>query len=114
MAIQPVSGMDQGLQPAAISRATPKPVPAFEPVVTPPSATPSTEQLQKAMREIQRVVAPVAQNLQFSIDDETGKTVVKVVDVATKEIVRQIPSEEVLAITHALDRFKGILLRQKA
>ena len=39
---------------------------------------------------------------------------VKVVDQSTKEVIRQIPSEEMLAIAKALDSLKGLLVRQTA
>jgi flagellar protein FlaG len=79
-----------------------------------PAAPPGHDQVREAVQEIRRVVAPVAQSLQFSIDEATGKTVVRVVDSATQEVIRQIPSEEVLAIARALDRLQGLLLKGKA
>ncbi|MBL8491536.1 MAG: flagellar protein FlaG, partial [Rhodocyclaceae bacterium] len=42
------------------------------------------------------------------------KTVVKVVDGQTGKMIRQIPSEELLAIAESIDRMQGLLLRQKA
>lgn len=66
------------------------------------------------MQAVQKFVQPIANNLEFSIDDDTGKTVVKVMDTATKEVIRQIPSEEILEIARALDRLQGLFLRQKA
>jgi len=52
--------------------------------------------------------------LQFNIDDETGKTIVKVVDATTNELIRQFPSEEMLSIAKAIDQMKGLLIQQKA
>jgi len=40
--------------------------------------------------------------------------VVRVLDDATKEVIRQIPSEEALEIAKALDKLQGVLLRQEA
>jgi hypothetical protein len=37
-----------------------------------------------------------------------------VVDGVTKEVIRQIPNEEVLAIARAMDRLQGLLLKGKA
>ena len=48
------------------------------------------------------------------MDDSTGKTVIKVVDSSTHELIRQIPSEEMLEIARALDRLQGLLVHQKA
>ena len=75
---------------------------------------PSQEQVKQAVEAVQQAVKPVAQNLQFSIDKETGKTIVSVVDSVTQEVIRQIPGEEILAIAKAIDRMQGLLVRQKA
>lgn len=71
-------------------------------------------QVQDVARQLQQIAEPVARNLQFSVDGETGKTVIRVVDSATKEVIRQIPNEEVLAVARAMDRLQGLLLRSKA
>jgi flagellar protein FlaG len=39
---------------------------------------------------------------------------VRVVDTETKQLIRQVPTEEMVAISHALDRMTGLLLAQKA
>ncbi len=74
----------------------------------------NSEQLQQAAQDIQRAVEPVANNLNFSIDAESGKTVVRVVDSKTQELIRQIPSEEVMSISRALNRLAGLLVQEKA
>ncbi len=79
-----------------------------------PSSLPSKEQIDQAMAQVKGALPAVAQNLQFSLDEDTGRTVVKVVDSGTNEVIRQIPSEELLAISKALDMFSGLLLKQKA
>ncbi|MBK9220073.1 MAG: flagellar protein FlaG [Uliginosibacterium sp.] len=74
---------------------------------------PSQEQIDQAMKEVKQALPFQARDLQFSIDNETGRTVIKIVDPATKEVIRQMPSEELLAITRALDKFTGLLTKQK-
>ncbi|MDO6385105.1 MULTISPECIES: flagellar protein FlaG [Uliginosibacterium] len=74
---------------------------------------PSREAVNEAMQEMQRALPSVARNLQFSIDEQTGRSVVKVVDADTSEVIRQLPSEELLNIAHALDKLSGLLLKQK-
>ena len=76
--------------------------------------TPDIGELQKALEEVAKAVAPMAQSLQFSLDKDSGKTVVKVMDTDTNEVIRQIPSEEVLAISKAVDKLKGLLIKQEA
>lgn len=72
------------------------------------------EQLKSVLQEVQKAVAPVAQSLQFTIDHDTGKTVVKVMDMDTNKVLRQFPTEEVLAMAKSLDKLQGLLLNQKA
>ncbi|QDX81330.1 hypothetical protein B9N43_08795 [Denitratisoma sp. DHT3] len=73
------------------------------------------EQLQKALAAMKQLVEAKAPNsLSFSIDDESGKTIVKVSDAQTGEMIRQIPSEEMLELARSLDKLQGALLRQEA
>lgn len=71
------------------------------------------EELDRALDAVRKAVEPVARNLLFSVDEDSGRTIVKVVDSATKEVIRQIPSEEILSIAKALDRLKGLLIKQE-
>lgn len=78
---------------------------------------PSPEQLKKAADNINRAMQQSNQNLEFefSMDTDTKKTVVRVVDKKTGELVRQIPSEETVAIARSIDQFqRSLLLNQKA
>lgn len=113
MAMQPVSGPVSGTAQPVSAQKTPKQPEAVTRLPTPPPE-PSAEQIERAVEEIRRVVAPVARDLQFSVDAETGRTLIRVLDGTTKEVIRQIPSEEVLAIARALDRMQGVLLKEKA
>ncbi|MCC6658518.1 MAG: flagellar protein FlaG [Rhodocyclaceae bacterium] len=105
-----------GLQGASASTrpaGAKQPAPASAPLVEQPSL-PAIEQLEVAVEAVQKAIEPVARDLQFSIDKETGKTIISVVDAATKEVIRQIPGEEILAIARAIDRMQGLLFNQKA
>jgi flagellar protein FlaG len=65
------------------------------------------------VQEVSEAVKPVAQSLQFTMEKDLGRTVVKVMDTETKEVIRQIPSEEILAIAKALNKLQGLLVEQK-
>lgn len=80
----------------------------------PQEAKPSRQQLDEAVKAVNDFVNPVNNSLQFRVDDDTGKTIVKVIDKTTNEVIRQFPSEEMIAIAKALDGIKGLLFRQKA
>ena len=80
-----------------------------------PHQAPSQEQIQQAVQDIKRAIQPAASNsLSFSIDQSTGKTLVKVTDAQTGDVIRQIPSEEVLDLARSIDKLQGLLVRQKA
>lgn len=80
----------------------------------PAKVPPSSEQLTQAVKQIQDVIKQTANSLQFSIDEDIGVTVVKVIDTESKKVIRQIPSEEVLDIAKALDKLQGLLVKQQA
>ena len=83
--------------------------------VTPEPPHPGSEkQLAQAVKAVNDFVNLSTSSLQFSVDKDSGKTVVKVIDMTTKEVIKQFPSEEVLAMAKALDDIKGLLVHQKA
>lgn len=79
-----------------------------------PTLAPDHHAVEKAVEKLNQSTQFSSQGLRFSIDDETGKTVVKVIDSATQNVLRQIPSVDALALAHAIDKMKGMLLREKA
>ncbi len=74
------------------------------------------EQLVAAVSNVKDFVQQIRRELQFSIDKDSGRTVVKVINAETDEVVRQIPAEEVLAMARRLADAgsDGLLLRGKA
>lgn len=73
------------------------------------------EKVEKAVTEISDYVQSISRDLQFQVDKQTGTTIVTVLDHETKEVVRQIPSEELVAIArriaeNAPDPVKGLLM----
>ncbi len=75
---------------------------------------PDREKLEAATQSVRDFVEPINSNLEFSVDNDTGQLVVKIIDRATKEVIRQMPSEEMLAIAKALDSIKGLFVKQTA
>ncbi|HZX30415.1 MAG TPA: flagellar protein FlaG [Rhodocyclaceae bacterium] len=122
MNIQPATGL-QGFTSASASAAPVRPAP---PALLPEHGAvgdsrpdqqvqpAGREQTEEAVKRIKEFVQPINDSIQFSLDDDTGFTVVKVVDLQTKEVLRQIPSEEAINIAKALDKLKGLLIHSKA
>jgi len=74
----------------------------------------SAEEMQSAVSKLNDHIQIVRRNLQFSIDEESGRTVVKVMDAETEEVIRQVPSEEALKLAKHLEEIKGLLFKAKA
>lgn len=75
---------------------------------------PDKLETQRAVEKIGQFVASKQSELSFSIDDASGAQVVKITDIQTKQVIRQFPSEEAIAIANALDKLQGLLIKDKA
>jgi len=80
----------------------------------PQSTQPTQKELQQAVDELQRKVQTFAPDLRFSVDHDTGRTVVTVTDADTQELIRQIPAEEALRLAKEIDRMEGLLFHKQA
>ena len=78
------------------------------------SSQPTREVVAKAAADIQQFVQSMGRNLSFSVDETTGYNVVRVVNPNTGELVRQLPSEELLKIARDFQRLNNVLVSQKA
>ncbi|WP_296753584.1 flagellar protein FlaG [Thiobacillus sp.] len=78
-------------------------------------AQPATQEaVAAAVQSANAYVQSVSSSIQFSLDQDSGRTVVKMVDTATEEVLRQFPSEEMLAISKSIDRMQGLLINREA
>jgi flagellar protein FlaG len=90
--------------------------PAQQPAATQqPKSAPTQEELQKLASAIQQKFSAVSTDLQFSVDSESGKSIVTMTDKRTKEVVWQFPSEEAMKLAKAMDQYqKGQMISRKA
>ena|SRR5690242_13224061 len=75
---------------------------------------PDAAKLAEAVDTINRKLQESDQQLRFAVDHDSGKMVVRVVDTATDQVIRQIPSDVALAISQSLEKLQGLLVRQQA
>jgi len=54
------------------------------------------QELSRVVKDLNHLVQNVQRELHFSIDEHSGRTVIKVIDAATHQVVRQIPPEQIL------------------
>lgn len=70
--------------------------------------------LEQAVSSIEGFVQKITRDLDFSLDDSTGRMVVKVTDRASGDVVRQIPSEEALRLAENLEQVRSLLFKAEA
>jgi len=72
----------------------------------------STEQVMAAVEKVNQFFENGDYGLSFSVDDETGKNLVKVTDRETGDVIRQMPSEAMLRASRAIGDLQGFLLKE--
>jgi flagellar protein FlaG len=99
----PVADLTVGVASAVVNSAT-----AAKP------AMPDPQRAAQAAKEINDFLKSSSAGIEFQIESQSERVIVRVVDTETKQLIRQVPTEEMVAISHALDRMTGLLLAQKA
>jgi flagellar protein FlaG len=62
-----------------------------------------------AVERLNELMGGRERSLKFDVDEASGRTVITVINPITKEVVRQIPPEELLAIAHTLERLGSLI-----
>tara|TARA_R110002072_G_scaffold298816_2_gene473263 strand:+ start:9484 stop:9888 length:405 start_codon:yes stop_codon:yes gene_type:complete len=70
----------------------------------------SKEDVEKAVTKLNDFVQTVQRNLQFNLDDASGKTIITVVDKQTSEVVRQIPDDVAIKLAQDLQQSEPLSL----
>ncbi len=71
-------------------------------------------QLESAVSKISEFVQNFQRDLTFSVDKDSGRIVIKVIDSKTKDVIRQIPSEVALRLAKNLQSPDSLILREQA
>jgi len=87
---------------------------ATQPVDVTQSVQRTQEVVQKAAEQLQTFVQSMGRDLSFSVDPATGFHVVTVVNPSTGEVVRQLPSEELIKLAQGMNNLKSVLVSQRA
>ncbi|RMH54939.1 MAG: flagellar protein FlaG [Candidatus Hydrogenedentota bacterium] len=69
---------------------------------------PDREEMETVATALGQVAEVMDRDLSFSVDDKTGDIVIKVMD-GQGEVIRSIPSEDVLKLKESLNSMAGLL-----
>lgn len=70
--------------------------------------------LEQALETLNGRLEAWSTNLRFSVDKETDRVVVTVLDTNTGDVIRQIPTEEALQVARSLGNLQGLALNTSA
>lgn len=115
------------MQPAMggkVKNALPQPADAVANAMPVPHAGPAAQEgvaekpdaggVQRSLDDINKVMAGFSISVRFQVDPDYKELIVKVVDQDTGKLIRQIPTEDVVKMSKAMDNLKGLLFAQPA
>lgn len=73
---------------------------------------PDAKRVLESIENINKVMAGFSISVQFKIDPDYKELIVKVVEQETGQLIRQIPTEDVVKMSKAVDNLKGLLFAQ--
>lgn len=73
----------------------------------------SSSEVEETVQEVNDFLHNMKRNLSFSIDEQLGQSVILVKDSESDEVIRQIPSEELVVLRKKMDDVVGILFDTK-
>ncbi|MDH1261753.1 flagellar protein FlaG [Pseudomonas sp. GD03944] len=77
-------------------------------------AATTRDQVEAAVATIQDFVQSVRRDINFSLEEGSGRVVVKVTDSGSGDVIRQIPSEEALQLAENLSEVRSLLFKAEA
>jgi len=71
------------------------------------------KEIEQIVEKLNAFVQLTQRDVSFGIDDQSGRDVISVFEAETQELIRQIPSEEALALLKRMDKAIGLLFSEK-
>ena len=68
--------------------------------------------IKEAIEVLNETLATKDRSIRFQLDETIDRAIITVVDKKTGDIVRQLPSEEMLRVAHNIENLKGILIKE--
>ena len=78
-----------------------------------PASTPAREQVEQAVARVTEVLHGTTSRIEIEIDPDVHKVVIKILNGESGEIIRQIPTQELLDLAKYIDEPKGFLISER-
>lgn len=97
----------------AVEASSPKETAVQVPVVEKPEIDldEALDEIKIVIEEINRKLVERQHSIQFSVDESIDKSIITVVDKSTGQVVRQLPTEEMLRFSRNIENMKGLLIQ---
>ena len=102
-----------GKSSQANSPEAPAPIVRPQPAVDTGRAELTPKELSDIVQMANKAMELNKSNLKFMMDPASAKPVVQIVDQETQEVLKQIPSVEMLKIAKAIEKMQGILMSRE-
>ena len=70
--------------------------------------------IDAAVSDMQNFVQSVQRDINFNVDDSSGRVVINVTESTSGEVIRQIPSEDALRLSESLSEIRSLLFKAEA
>jgi len=74
----------------------------------------NTEELKRILQELQNKISYLNKSLKIELNEEIKEPVVKIIDITSNEVIRQIPPDYVINIIKNINKMLGALVNEKA
>jgi flagellar protein FlaG len=72
------------------------------------------KELDQALARVREAFQKADSHMEFSVDPDLGRVIVKIMDGESGTVIRQIPQQEILDLAKSLEAPTGLLLHHKA
>jgi flagellar protein FlaG len=124
MNVDPVSSSTPN---SNVAPATPLPGMAATSFSAPPAASPphvqgaapgqpppAAEAARQVARQINAFLKSSSASVEIAFDQPSKQFIVRIVDAESNQVIRQMPSEEIIAMSQSLGRMAGLLVKKEA
>ena len=78
------------------------------------TGNPTFDDVVEAINSVEESLKIFTQKVNFSVDKDTGRYLIKVIDSESGDVIREIPPEKLLKISKQIKEILGLLFDEKA